>query len=97
MDNPKSVPPKSGETVSRKFWFVAGVVFALVLQTLYLAIDIALNGDWLSELKFTWGRVLTTRHGVALLYYKSIPLCLAAIGGVALFVGVVSAIRGDKD
>lgn len=83
--------------MTRKFWFLLGLVGALVLMPVYLVIDLILNGDWLSELKFTWSRVFTTRHGIALLYYKSFPLCVVGIILVSLLTGAILAIRGDKN
>lgn len=82
--------------MSRKARFVFGFIGSMLILPIYLVVDIALNGEWLKELHFTWGRVFTTRHGIALLYYKSISMAVVSVIVVSLFTGVILAIRGDK-
>lgn len=59
-----------GKKVGKVFYVVAAVVMT-ALMACVIAIDLALNGEWLSKVEFTWRKVFTTRHGLTLLWMNN--------------------------
>ena len=72
---------------------VLGFVASFATFTVYLCLDLLLNGPWLQHVDFTWGRVFTTRHGIAMLYYHNFTLCIAAMIVLSMITGLSLALR----
>ena len=76
-----------------RFSLVFGFVASFAILAVYLWLDLMLNGSWLQKVDFTWSRVFTTRHGIAMLYYHNFTLCIAAMLLVSMVAGFSLALR----
>ena len=53
--------------------------------------DLLIN-PWLKETEFEWIRLVTTHHGITMLYVHDSTLAFLIVGGIAVILGFVIAL-----